>query len=237
MKKIIIKLFLFMCALIFISESVILLIVCFGWFSVDEAATFYSLVLQVPDRLNVLYSVAATFLCLGLILLLGIFRKAGQIKTIEVRDKGEMVRIPVKTIKDFIEQLIRMNGRFSDIYIGIKKKGKWIYIDIEGIYTGQSPIRNEIAEVKNIVKGEIKRVFEFSHLRIDFQVDGVQGDFWENSDIKEETDENFSAEEKTDETRLEKGSPSGLDQSQGHTEGIAKGKMKAKTLKNKLPWK
>ncbi len=237
MKKIIIKLFLFICALIFISESAILLMVCFGRFSVDEAVTFYRSLLQVPDRLDILYGVAATFLCLGLILLLGIFRKAGQIRTIEVRDKGEMVRIPVQTIKDFIEQLLRMNGQFNDVDIGIKKKGKWIYIDIEGTYTGQSPIRNEITEVKGTLKGEIKRVFEFSHLRIDFQIDGVQADFWEKNDLQEKTGENFPVEEETEKTASEEDSLQGLDHFQKHGEGIIKGVMQGKNLKNNLPWK
>lgn len=237
MKKIIIKLFLFMCALIFMLEGAILLMVCLGQFSIDEVTAFYGHLLQTPDWFDILYGITAAFLCFGLILLLGIFRKSGQIETIEVRDKGEMIRIPVKTIEDFINQIIRMNGRFSDVYVGIKKKRKWIHIDIEGTYTGHSPIRNEITEVKNVLKGEIKRVFEFSHLRIDFQVDGVQGDFLENGDTKKETDENFSIEEETKETRLETDNLRGFDHFQGHSEEIIKGAMHVKTLKGKMPWK
>lgn len=237
MKKIIIKLFLFLCALIFISEGAILLMAYFGWFSVDEATAFYSLLLQTSGWLDILYGVAAAFLCLGLVLLLNIFRKTGPIKTIEVQDKGEMVRIPVKTLKDFIEQIIRMNGRFNDVYIGVKKKGKWIYIDVAGTYTGQSPIHHEITEVKKVLKGEIKRVFEFSHLRIDFQIDGVHADFWEKNDLREENNEIFSAERGMEETNSETDSPGESGQFQEHHERIIKEAAQTKKIKSKLPWK
>lgn len=195
MKNFFLKIFLFICAVIFLTESALLFLVYFGRISFDHVAAFFTLYGQTPGRAGVLVGFAFGFLCIGLIFLFRVSRTTRKIHTLFIKDKGEIVRIPVGTIKDFIIQIIEKNSHLSDIDVVITRKRKWIYINVLCAYTGYTPIRSEINEMKEILRGEIKRVFEFPYLKIDFQLVGIRVDYEEYPETAQTADKDIVEEE------------------------------------------
>ena len=90
------------------------------------------------------------------------------------------MRIPVSTIRAFIIQIIGLNSHLNNIDITINKKGKWIFVNILCAYTGNMPVCQEMHKLKEVLRGEIKRVFEFPYLKINFQLDGINIDHTDN---------------------------------------------------------
>lgn len=178
MKNFIVKIFLFVCAIVFLAEGVLLSLVCLKRVSPNDISVFYrtlfpdSIGTGRPDSIGTGFAIA--FLCIGFILLYNAMRSTGQARTIIIKDRGETVRIPVATIKDFINQIIEKNSHLNNVHIKVDKKGKWVYVHIVCTYTGYTPVRGEMSAVKEILRSEIKRVFEFSYLKIDFHLAGVR---------------------------------------------------------------
>ena len=174
MKNFISKIFIFFCACLFLSEGLLLGLVRFGHVSLSDATVFYNTLLQTQSRLDLLFGVAAGFLCLGLICLYCALRNNRQPDVLVTKSKGNIVRIPVKTVREYIKQVISRESRLEDVEVAISKKGKWVYVDILCACPGDTPVHEETRRIKETLKKEIKRVFEFTFLKINFQLETVQ---------------------------------------------------------------
>lgn len=173
MKNVIMRVFLFGCGTVFIVESIALFMIRMGYFDVSVASQMYNSLFQTTSRLDMLLACAACFGLVGLVLMFRVFWGIGQSKAIIIKDKGEVVRIPAKTIKDFIAQIIDLNSALEDVKMIVKPNRKWIDLKILCSYTGDQPVSTELHRVKEIIKTEMNKVFDFTYVRINFQLEGI----------------------------------------------------------------
>jgi len=199
MKNFIIKLFLFLCAVIFISQSILLFMIRMEKISIETIIHSYSSIFQIPFWANFFNSMIGVFLGTGLILCAFIFRKKTVTEEIVIKDKGEFIRIPIETIKALIIQILGNNPRFKEIDIDIFSKGSKTHIILACAYEGSHSVKEEIIESKEILKGELKRILDLSHIHFDFQLGGITVTPQEETNeivVKEEQDDLLkSAEE------------------------------------------
>lgn len=194
MKNFITRIFFFILAVACIAESAVFFLARSGYFSLNNVTLFYSRFLQTPRMLDFALGFGIGFLVFGLIFSYLAFRYAGQTKTIIVKGRDGMLRIPVSAIGSFVEQALNMLDQYSslsDFTTTINKKGKWVYISIATAITGGVPVQQEIRRVKEALREEIARVFEFPYFKIDFLVKGVnierkKKEFSSREDWKEE---------------------------------------------------
>jgi len=101
------------------------------------------------------------------------FRSKRRQKLILIKEKGEILRIPVDEVKDFIDQMLGQNPYLSDFDTTLRNKGKRIYINISSVFNDAVSIRQEVNQIRKILKGELGRVFEFARFKINFQIKGI----------------------------------------------------------------
>ncbi len=209
MKNFIVKLFSLICAVIFLSQSAVLFLIWSGRVSLRDIIDFGNSLLQTSRHADILAGSAIAFLSIGLIFFYRAMKRTVRLKAIVVKNKGEIVRIPVNTVRDFVYQIIEKNPYLKEPNVVIHKKGKWIYINVLCAYTGETPVQEEINTLKEILRGEIGRVFGFSYLKIDFQLEGIRitysgADFEsEESDGTLDDNEALASDQQPDSTSAE----------------------------------
>lgn len=194
MKTLITRIFFFILAAVCIAESGVFFLARSRYFSLNSVTSFYSRLLETPRMLDFALGAAIGFLAFGLIFLYLTFRSAGHTKSIVVKGRDGMLRIPVSAIGNFVEQALNILDQYSslsDFRTTINKKGKWVYISIATAITGGVPVQQEIRRIKGALREEIARVFEFPYFKIDFLVKSVnieqkKREFGPREELKEE---------------------------------------------------
>ena len=176
MKSFFIRIFLFICAIAATFGGILLFLVGLKRISPKDAISFYSFVLQTPPALSAALWVGLSFSCLGFILFFLALRSRIAQKSILIREGGEILRIPIDAVKDFIDHILLKNPHLNAFDTMINNKGKWIYINIFPAFNDAVSIRQQVSHMRKILKEEIERVFEFSYLRINFQMRTVSVD-------------------------------------------------------------
>jgi len=186
-----------MLTIVFLFEGAVLLMVRLGYFSAEQVIVFYSRVLGTKSMLDVTLGVAAVFLLFGLFTAFLAWRSPRRMKYIAVKDKNGLLSIPVDTVGDFVGQALTLLDQYSsmsDFDTTVNKRGKWVYIDIRATVTDAVPIKQEINRIKETIKEQIVRVFEFPYVKIEFHVKGVdfsrgakKTDLDEDDKLNEET--------------------------------------------------
>ena len=184
MKNLILKFYYLVNAIFTIALSMLLFLICLGRISINDITVFYAKLVQTPLWIDILYIVAGIFLCTGLIFVLRLFKKKGNTHEIILKDSGELIRIPARTINDFVLQIINRNENLQDSEMSFTSNGGRVNINIACIYAGHKPVSDEIRDVKEILKGELKRIFKLSNVHIDFNLDSIV--------IKHVVDEGFN---------------------------------------------
>ncbi|MEE8359458.1 MAG: hypothetical protein V3S04_00865 [Candidatus Omnitrophota bacterium] len=175
MKNLITRFFLFLLAVVSIAESAVFFMARYRYLSLKSVALFYKRFLQTPWMLDFTLGFAIGFLAVGIIFSYLAFRKTGRPKSIVVKDRNGILHIPVDTIKDFVDRALDILDQYSslsDFETTIDKKGKCIYIYIVST-TGAVPIHREIHRIREALRAEIARVFEFPHFKVDFLIKGI----------------------------------------------------------------
>lgn len=168
------KILLYVCACVAIVEAAIFLLVGLARIPPEKVLSLYAFVTQTKEFRNVSLGLAAGFLCVGIVLLIISVRLKGPQKLISTSKDGEDLDIPVDAVKDFIGQILTQNPSMNDFDITIhNKKGK-VYIDINVSVGDSVSIQQGIHELRNVLKEEIERVFEFPYLKINFQIKGIR---------------------------------------------------------------
>ncbi len=207
MKNFIIKIFFLICALIFIGESLVLFFIRFGNISSEQVNYYYSMLFQLPMSMRVLSIFAALFLWLSCIFFINVFRKNSTPKEVIIKDRGELLRIPVTTIEDLVRQIASMNTHFDNIEMFITNSSNIVKINISCTYSGFKSVKEEVSELKEILRGEINRVLDLHRVIINFYLDGIKvrhvtqdpdnkGDFLEtvyDSDAPQDDEEDLEA--------------------------------------------
>ena len=174
MKNTFTKIFALLCGIIFIAEGAILLQVYFGKLHPHDIIQLFNLLVSKQIHLHYLLGISLGFILSGLIFLrIFIGKKRSSIDDITINKKGEVIRIPAEAIKEVVQQIISLNSHFTDVGIEIRKIKKWINIELCCAYAGNESIPKKINEIKEIIRGEMMRVFDFRYLKINFQLDGV----------------------------------------------------------------
>ena len=174
MKTFMSKVFLFMCAGIVIVQSVVLFMVGLGRITVREVVSFYNFIAGTQAALHVALGLGGVLLFVGCILFLIALRMKTSEKAIVIKEYGQLLRIPVATLKDFVRQILVQNSYLSDVEISISHKGKWIYLAIHPVFESIVSIPQKILELREALSSQIEQVFEFKNLRINFQVKGIK---------------------------------------------------------------
>ncbi|MEE8423999.1 MAG: hypothetical protein V3S49_05605 [Thermodesulfobacteriota bacterium] len=91
------------------------------------------------------------------------------------------MRIPLDTIKDFVDQILSQSPCMIDFDTVISNAGGWININIFSSFKQVVPIRQEVDRMRVILKQEIERVFGFTHFKINFQMKNINIDQSRNS--------------------------------------------------------
>jgi hypothetical protein len=173
MKNFAARVFLSVSAAIFILEGAALLALRAGYFSIDDTAALYGYLVRTRDGMNLLSGFTMALFVIGLLFLHRVVRMAGGPDVIILKDKGGILRIPVDTFKDFIDQVLKKESLLSDFSTKVYRKGRWIYINITSNFTGRVHVCKEAFQVKHILECEIERVFKLSRFKITFQMKGI----------------------------------------------------------------
>ena len=123
MKKFAIQTFLFGCGLMLILVSIICFMVRFGYLTFADLSSLSGSFLFAQGLVDVLLLSAACFMAAGVLLMGGVLGGLSLSKAIVIKEKGEVIRIPIKTIKEFIGQTIDHDKSIIDPRIFIKKNG------------------------------------------------------------------------------------------------------------------
>jgi len=188
---------------IFITESILLFRIHTGNFTLQNTISLYNLSQNNLSSFPVLLALAIAFFLFGMLCLLILFNKSYQaIDEIIIKNKGEIISIPFETIKNVVMQMISLNSHLKDIDISITQIKKDININIACSYKGNRSIMEQIEEVKEIVKGEIKRVFSLPNFKLNFQLDEIiidhSSDFINSLEIDPIPEESKPDEEPTE---------------------------------------
>lgn len=230
MKKLITKLFLFICAGLAIFESMFFFMVTFRRIPAQKVISFYTFVSQTPKALRITLGVAIFFLSLGIILFFLALRVRRPQKVFLIREKGEVLRVPVDTIRDFIDQILSQSPYMSDFDTMISSKRERMNIDIFSSFKQAVPIRQEVSRVRAVLREEIERVFGFTNFKINFQAKGIN--------IEQKT-EGFIPQQGRKEVEnlpLEQGLSLEAEE-ESNNENIIKDIHLKEKLRKKMPWK
>jgi len=172
MKNFFIKLFFYVSFVVFTFEGLILTLMAAGRLSVTRIELFLASFASHQDS-NILFIAAGGFFLFALVFLISALKTYDQPPVIIIKDKNEVLRIPLETIKEFVNQIISMNSHIKNVEMYVTKKKRWVTINILAMYSGCKPVHEEIIKLREIVKGELQRIFEFPFLRINFQLEGI----------------------------------------------------------------
>lgn len=181
MKKLVTKFFLFGFAVLAISESIFFFMVIFRPIPTGDIISFYTFILETPKVFHITLGVAIFFLSLGIILFFLALQVKGPQKLFLIREKGEILRIPVDTIGHFIDQILSQSPYMSDCDTMISSKRERMNIDIFSSFKQAVPIRQEVSRVRAVLREEIERVFGFTNFKINFQMKNINIDQSRNS--------------------------------------------------------
>jgi len=176
MRSFFIRIFLFVCAVTATFGGMLFFMVGLRHISPKDAISFYNFILQTPQALSAVLWVGLSFVCLGFILFFLALRRRMPQKSILIKERGEILRIPINALKDFIDHILLKNPHLNAFDTMINNKGKWIYINIFPVFNDVVSIRQQVSHIRKILKEEIERVFEFSYFKINFQMRTVSID-------------------------------------------------------------
>ncbi|MBF0217738.1 MAG: alkaline shock response membrane anchor protein AmaP [Candidatus Omnitrophica bacterium] len=164
------KILYFFCGMVFFSLGLLLSGVSTGYITSSMLVEIYS----YQESLNCMLWAGAVLGVAGLIFILAAFLVRGEPKEMVIRDKGELVRIPLLAIRDVVNQILSQEPSVGGYKTVVTKRGKTVIFDILCAFHEGVSIRQEIALLKDIVKDRISELFEFADFRINFTVEGVR---------------------------------------------------------------
>ena len=173
MKNFFIRILLFICSLVAFAEGVLFFMITFGRISSQGVISFYTYILQIPETFNVTLGFGIGYSFLGFVLLRGVLRYGKKQKLIIIREKEEILCIPSEGVREVVDQILEQTPSVSDFDTRIANKGERLYLNISLAFNSAVSVRQEINRMRKVLKDEIGRIFEFSHLEFNFQIKSI----------------------------------------------------------------
>ena len=149
-------------------------LVSIGRIAPQNIISLYTYILQMPKALDITLGLGAMYSLLGLIFLISAFRCKEPQQFIQIEEQGHLLRIPVDTFKDFIEQILQQNPYVSDYDTSVSFKRLRVAVTIVFSFNQSLPVRQEVGRIRAALKEEIEHVFGFTHVTINCQMKDIK---------------------------------------------------------------
>ncbi|MBF0254103.1 MAG: hypothetical protein HQL11_03130 [Candidatus Omnitrophica bacterium] len=173
MKQFVGKLFLYVFALSFLVVAAILVGVRLGFVPWQDMTALYEQTIAT-GRLDVAGMVLLVLWGAGIFIWSRILSSERRVKSVVVRDKGEEVRVPLTSIKEFVDKILDQRSSIDDCKTRLGLKGPWLLIRVEPVFKMPVSVIEESQTIRQELKVELEKVFSLTQLKIDFEVRGIE---------------------------------------------------------------
>ncbi|GAB4273157.1 MAG: hypothetical protein Kow0092_28430 [Deferrisomatales bacterium] len=174
MKRRFLKLLYYILAALFLIQALFFLGVRFGRIGVEEVLTGLNLLAQPPQGPPAALALAAALAAVGAGFLVAALRTRPDPKALVYRRKGETLVIPVQAVAEFVDQLLAQQTGLGEFRTAIRKEGKGIRVTVHATFGREVPVPRQADEIRDVLAGELRRVFELPRCALTFRVRAVR---------------------------------------------------------------